>query len=342
MTSIKKIAEIAGVSRGTVDRALNNRSEVNEEVAERIRAIAKDLGYRTNRAGLGLAARKHPLKIGAIFPLEGNPFFDDVISGIRACEKELADYAVSVSIKTTRGFSAETQLERIDELCQEGIQALILSPINEKVIADRINELVDSGIPVITANTDLEKSKRLCYVGTDYTKSGKMAAGLMGLIAAGRPMSVVIQTGSIHVLGHNQSISGFNSVNKEQYPNIRVIDVEETLDNSDVSYAITKRLVESGVLPDAIYMTAGAVGGTCRALSETGYAGKIKLFTHDCTSESRPYLESGVITASIPQDPYQQGYLPVKILFDYSLDKQLPKEDRVYTNSYIIIRESLQ
>ncbi len=341
MTSIKKIAEIVGVSRGTVDRALNNRGEVNEEVAKRIREIARDLGYRTNRAGLGLAARKHPLKIGAIFPLEGNPYFIDVINGIRACEKELADYAVSVSIKTTRGFSAETQLERIAELCREGMQALILSPINEKAIADRINELVDSGIPVITSNTDLEKSKRLCYVGTDYTKSGKMAAGLMGLVAGGKQMNVVILTGSIHVLGHNQSISGFNSVNKEQYPNIRVVDVEETLDNSDVSYSITKRLLEADALPDAIYMTAGAVGGTCKALVETGYAGRIKLFTHDCTLESRPYLESGVITASIPQDPFQQGYQPVKILFDYFLDKQPPKNDRVYTNSYIIIRESL-
>ena len=47
MTSIK-IAEIAGVSRGTVDRALNNRGGVNEDVANRIRSIAKDLGYKTN------------------------------------------------------------------------------------------------------------------------------------------------------------------------------------------------------------------------------------------------------------------------------------------------------
>lgn len=34
--TIKEIAEKAGVSRGTVDRALNNRGRVNPEVAERI------------------------------------------------------------------------------------------------------------------------------------------------------------------------------------------------------------------------------------------------------------------------------------------------------------------
>ena len=341
MTSIKKIAEIAGVSRGTVDRALNNRGEVNEEVAERIRAIARDLGYKTNRAGLALAARKHPLKIGAVFPSEGNPYFDDVITGLRESEKELSDYAVSVSLKTTRGFSADAQIQRIDELISEGVQALILCPVNEKIMVDKINSLVDAGIPVITSNSDLENSKRLCYVGTDYSKSGRMAAGLLGLVAAGNPMNVVILTGSIHVLGHNQSISGFYSVIKKDYPNITVSDVEETLDNSDVSYRITRNLLESSLKPDAIYMTAGAVGGTCRALAEAGSGQSIRLFTHDITSESRPYLLSGIISATIPQDPYQQGYMPVKLLFDYSLDKNPPQEDKVFPNSYIIVRESL-
>jgi LacI family transcriptional regulator len=341
MTSIKKIAEIAGVSRGTVDRALNNRGEVNEEVAERIRAIARDLGYKTNRAGLALAARKHPLRIGAVFPSEGNPYFVDVIKGLRDAEKELSDYAVSISLKSTRGFSAEAQIQKIDELVAEGIQALILCPVNERVIADKIDSLVDSGIPVITSNTDLEHSKRLLYVGTDYTKSGRVAAGLMALVASGRPMSVVILTGSIHVLGHNQSISGFYSVIKKDYPNITVLDVEETLDNSEVSYDITTRILASDRIPEAIYMTAGAVGGTCRALSESNGNPPIKLFTHDITSESRPYLMSGIISATIPQDPYQQGFLPVKMLFDYSLDKKPLKEDRIYTNSYIIVRESL-
>ena len=40
--TIKEIAEKAGVSRGTVDRALNNRGRVNPEVAERIFEIARE------------------------------------------------------------------------------------------------------------------------------------------------------------------------------------------------------------------------------------------------------------------------------------------------------------
>lgn len=341
MTSIKKIAEIAGVSRGTVDRALNNRGGVNEDVANRIRSIAKDLGYKTNRAGLALAARKHPLKIGAIFPSDGNPYFEDVISGMRAAEKEYADFGVSVSLKTTKGFNTSSQLRHIDALVEEGVQAIILSPVNDLAIANRIKDLLSEGIPVITANTDLEKSDRLCYVGTDYFKSGKMAGGLMGLMAAGRRMRIVILTGSIHVLGHNQSVSGFYSAIKSQHPNLHVIDVEETLDNSDISYELTRRLLSSKDCPDAIYMTAGAVYGACRAIEEADMAGKIILLTHDFTGESRGFLEKRVITASIPQDPYQQGYLPVKLLFDYSLDKEKPQNDRVYTNSYITIPESI-
>lgn len=43
--TIQQIAELAEVSRGTVDRALNNRGRVNSEVAKRIEDIARDMGY---------------------------------------------------------------------------------------------------------------------------------------------------------------------------------------------------------------------------------------------------------------------------------------------------------
>lgn len=57
MATIKEIAALAGVSRGTVDRVLNNRGAVNPITAEKVREIAKALDYKPNKAGLVLAAQ---------------------------------------------------------------------------------------------------------------------------------------------------------------------------------------------------------------------------------------------------------------------------------------------
>ena len=85
MATIKEIAALAGVSRGTVDRVLNDRGAVNPETAEKIRKIAKELDYKPNRAGLVLAAQKKRLKLGVILFSTGNPFFQDVLAGIDDC-----------------------------------------------------------------------------------------------------------------------------------------------------------------------------------------------------------------------------------------------------------------
>ena len=58
MVTIKKIAELCGVSRGTVDRVLNGRGRVKPETEEVVRQMARQLGYQPNPAGKALAARK--------------------------------------------------------------------------------------------------------------------------------------------------------------------------------------------------------------------------------------------------------------------------------------------
>ena len=74
MTTIKEIADMAGVSRGTVDRVLNNRGLVRDETAERIRQIASALDYRPNRAGKILVNRKKALNVALILFRGENPF----------------------------------------------------------------------------------------------------------------------------------------------------------------------------------------------------------------------------------------------------------------------------
>ena len=99
MATIKQIAELAGVSRGTVDRVLNNRGSVNANTAARVREIADKLNYKPNKAGLMLAAQKKNLKIGVILFPDSNPFFSEVLEGVNAKAKELSAYNFTVLIR---------------------------------------------------------------------------------------------------------------------------------------------------------------------------------------------------------------------------------------------------
>ena len=81
--TVKQIAELAGVSRGTVDRALNGRGNVRPEIEKKILAIAQEMGYTPNRAGKALAYQRKNLSFGMIANAEGNEFFDEVLRGAR-------------------------------------------------------------------------------------------------------------------------------------------------------------------------------------------------------------------------------------------------------------------
>ena len=63
MVTIKDIANMANVSRGTVDRVLNNRGGVSPRTSERIRLIAEKMNYTPSITGRGLAVMKKDLKL---------------------------------------------------------------------------------------------------------------------------------------------------------------------------------------------------------------------------------------------------------------------------------------
>ena len=77
--TLNQIAEICGVSRGTVDRALHNKGNVRPAVAERIKAVATEYGYTPNRAGLALSRASHPIRIGVIMFSVQTPFMQIVL-----------------------------------------------------------------------------------------------------------------------------------------------------------------------------------------------------------------------------------------------------------------------
>jgi len=340
MPTIKEIAELAGVSRGTVDRVLNNRGAVNPATAQKIKDIAKALDYRPNRAGLVLAAQKKNLKLGIVLFSSHNPFFDDVIKGVRSKAEELATYNCQVIIKQVN-FDAQEQLRAIHHLVEEEeISGLALAPYNDPSIAAKIDELWERGIPTVTLNTDIENCKRIAFVGSDYTKSGQTAAGLINLLTKG-DVHLGIIIGSEGILCHTQRIAGFRKQIKQHYPHIHIVDTVQNHDDDFESYDQTIKLLSRHPEINALFFAAGGVYGGCRAVSSLGLTDNITILAYDKVPTTLEMVNQGVIAATICQQPRLQGSKPLDILFAYLTTGDLPEKEYHYTAVDIRIKENI-
>ena len=86
--TIRRLAEVSGVSIGTVSRALNGYADVRPETRERIMRLARELDYTPAAAARSLKTqRSHVigvfLETGEGHPDLQHPFFHEVLVGLK-------------------------------------------------------------------------------------------------------------------------------------------------------------------------------------------------------------------------------------------------------------------
>lgn len=181
--TIKEIAEKAGVSRGTVDRALNDRGRINPEVAERIRAIAKEMNYVPKKKKV---IKETTLKLGIVTQLAKSSFMIPIRSGLESIIGDLKKRNIDCFLEEVDGVDEAAQLQALDRLVELGVKGIAIMPVDSDGIREKINQLTDQGILIITFNSDILGTNRQCFVGMDNFKSGKTAAGLLGMLTKER------------------------------------------------------------------------------------------------------------------------------------------------------------
>lgn len=125
--------------------------------------------------------------IGVITQLCHSSFMIEVNRGISEISAKLEKQGIRVCVKESATVDEAEQLAAIDELEREGIDALALMPVDSDSIRIRLNRLVsERKIPLVTFNSDIVGTERMCFVGIDNWKSGRTAAGLMGLMMHGK------------------------------------------------------------------------------------------------------------------------------------------------------------
>jgi len=107
-TTIRDVAQAAGVSISTVSRVLNNKDDVAPETYEKVQEVIDELGYTSSLAARGMRSRRMNV-IGLVMPDVGDPFSIQVMKGVSRAIAEL-DYELIVY--TGGEFQRETSADR--------------------------------------------------------------------------------------------------------------------------------------------------------------------------------------------------------------------------------------
>ena len=337
---IPEIARLAGVSIGTVDRALLDRKGVSESTRERILSIAEAVGYKPNLAARALSKGRTQIRVGVCIPQELHYYFHQLRDGIldEAHRFEHLGIDLNLDLRNTARLGVG-EPQRLSELVADGVQALIVAPGDPEGLLPAINEAESKGIRVVCVDSDVQASSRSLLVSIDAEASGRMAAELMGgFLDSGAEVAII--TGMANVELHRQKAAGFREVFPQVCEGGKVVEIVETLEDEDDPMRKCFALLERRKSLSGIYVRTGNCLPICRAISVLGLTGKITLITTDLFSEMIPYFENGAIQASINGRPYKQGQMAMRFLFDHLFrDHNLPACHCL--NPQVVLRSNL-
>ncbi|GMN03926.1 LacI family DNA-binding transcriptional regulator [Erythrobacter sp. MTPC3] len=179
--TLADLAKIAGVSPGTVSRALAGNSLVNTKTREKIEAIAREHGFRPNQMASKLRRQKTGV-IGVAIPLGhderqriSDTFFMTLLGHLA---DELTEKGYDLMLRRVIPAQDEDWLDRL--IGSGMVDGVIV--IGQSDQFERIEDVADGYLPMVVWGNHQE-GQRHCVVGTDNRLGGKLAAER--LIASG-------------------------------------------------------------------------------------------------------------------------------------------------------------
>ena len=339
--TLQQIAEAAGGSRGTVDRALNNRGRIRPEVEEKIKKIAREMGYQPSRAGRALAMAKRKIRIGVILQYMTTPFMQEVNRGIEKASQELKEKGIQLILKEGLSVDEDEQLQAIEELEQEGIRGLAVMPVDSEAVREKLNALIEEkNIPVVTFNSDIVGTRRACFVGMDNRKSGRTAAGLLGMMTRGSGKILII-TGYFSNHVDNQRVDGFVEEAKKAFPHLEIAGVHGSFDEaSEVEHIIENAMMSTSGI-SGILVVSGGQAGVGKAFDKLRLDRRPYVVIYDQTPKNEKALKNDSVDFLIDQNGYVQGYEPPRILADILTKGQEPEREFLFTDIKIKTKYNL-
>jgi LacI family transcriptional regulator len=315
--NIRELALLAGVSIGTVDRALNNRRGVKDETRKKVLRLAAKHGYAPDPTARALSVMRAPLRIALCLPKHFPVFYDYIRDGVFSEASRYRHLGVEVVYRPTPHLAIR-EAEVVSKVIQSGVRGLIVTPGDPAALAPLIDEAeLEHNIRVVCVASDDSQSRRSTWVSVDPYVNGQMAAELLAnFLPPGARILVV--TGYLRTEDHCRKVAGFSQMFPRYCRGGTITEVVEAHDYPQETYNKVRKALKRNPV-QGIYVSTAISLAVCRALQSLHLQRSVKVVATDLFAEMMPYIEDGTITASIYQDPFQQGQTAVRLLIDHIL-----------------------
>src|SRR5512139_870779 len=263
----RDIARLAEVSQATVSRALRDSPLVRPETRERVKSIAEQLHYRTDRSAAGLRSRRSHTLALLLFEdtADGsqiNPFFLSMLGHItRAAARRRLDLLVSFQQLSDDWYTDYQLTNRADGIILLGYGDYVTS-------MPRLTRLAESGANFVIWGPDVEGTPGRA-VRTDNAAGGWEATS--HLLQLGRRRIAYLGSTSDHWPEFRARYRGYERALREAGLEPDPALLIEAQSSEQAGFEAMSQLLARGVPFDAMFAASDLIAmGAISALRESG------------------------------------------------------------------------
>ncbi len=335
------IAKEAGVSIGTVDRVLHERSEVSSETKERILKIIKDFDYHPNIIARSLASKKI-ITFASLTPWfpDKDSYWSKPQEGIEKGIEQIKQFGVRLKQFYFRMDDSDTftaAAEKILELSPDGV---LLAPWAKRESLKFTQALLEKGIPYLFIDSNLKEANPISFIVQNSSQSGYLAAKLLDYGIKEQSLILLVHfTKGIdnvtHLLQREKGFLDYFETRKERKHSVIKIEISENENE------LHTRLHEMGIELsniNAVFVTNSKVHQVVSCFKDLIPGPKI--IGYDLIPRNIELLNQDKIDFLICQKPEKQGFVGINLLFDHVVKKEKVQSEN-YTPIDIITKENI-
>ncbi|WP_317048801.1 LacI family DNA-binding transcriptional regulator [Flavobacterium nitrogenifigens] len=333
--TIKKIAELANVSAGTVDRIIHKRGQVAQETVDKVNAIIEEFGYTRNILASNLALNKK-FHFAVFLPKsETLEYWKCQAEGIEKAALEFSKFGIVLDY-FFYDYNLASFKETTQKIMEFDCDGLLFAPIFYDDSVQFLKEYEKKNIPVVMIDSNISEENEHAYVGQDAFQSGYLAGRLISFAVKNERQVLIFKiTREIESTSvYQQRIKGFYSYFEDHNELTHFKFSEVTLKDSGIDQLSLEMF--SGI--NSVFVPNSRAYIVANFLNKNNING-VRIIGFDLLKENIEYLNKGVIDFLINQRPEEQGYLGINYLYK-KLVLQEETERTHYIPLEIILKEN--